>query len=51
MPAIALTACARSGDCLKAVTAGFSMHVAKPVDPIELVTMVAGAVGRVGNGR
>ena len=48
IPAIALTAYARAEDRVKAVAAGFSMHVAKPVELAELVTMVAGAAGRTG---
>ena len=51
IPAIALTAYARAEDRVKAVSAGFLMHVAKPVEPVELVTMVAGAAGRTGNAR
>lgn len=51
IPAIALTAYARAEDRMKAVSAGFLMHVAKPVEPAELVTMVAGAAGRTGPGR
>ncbi len=41
IPAIALTAYARSEDRIKAVQAGFQHHVAKPVEPAELVTMIA----------
>ena len=40
VPAIALTAYGRREDRLHAITAGFSMHVPKPVDPAELVTLV-----------
>ena len=50
IPAIALTAYARAEDRVKAIAAGFQMHVAKPVEPVELVTMVASAAGRTGNG-
>jgi signal transduction histidine kinase/ActR/RegA family two-component response regulator len=39
-PAAALTALARTDDRRKALTAGFHMHVAKPIDPSELVIMV-----------
>ncbi|MDB5327944.1 MAG: multi-sensor hybrid histidine kinase [Phycisphaerales bacterium] len=49
IPAIALTAYARAEDRMKAVSAGFLMHVAKPVEPAELITMVAGAAGRTGH--
>lgn len=46
IPAIALTAYVRAEDQTKALEAGFEMHVAKPVEPMELVTAVAKAVGR-----
>ena len=39
--AVALTAYARVEDRVKALSAGFQMHVAKPVSPAELVTVVA----------
>jgi CheY-like chemotaxis protein len=45
IPAIALTAYARVEDRIKAVAAGFQMHVAKPVETIELITMIVGARG------
>jgi PAS domain S-box-containing protein len=45
IPAIALTAYARAEDRVKAVAAGFLMHVSKPVEPVELLTMVAAAAG------
>ena len=48
LPAIALTAYARSEDRMKAVLAGFQMHVTKPVEPAELLTMVASLAGRAG---
>ncbi|MDB6146952.1 MAG: two-component hybrid sensor and regulator [Spartobacteria bacterium] len=41
IPAIALTAFARSEDRKRAILNGFQMHMAKPVEPSELVTMVA----------
>jgi CheY-like chemotaxis protein len=41
IPAIALTAYAKHEDRLLALEAGFQMHVPKPVDPFELVTVVA----------
>src|SRR5262245_11283529 len=41
VPAVALTAFARSEDRTRALRAGFEMHLAKPVDPGELVQSVA----------
>lgn len=46
VPAVALTAYARAEDRMKAILAGFQMHVAKPVEPAELLTMVASLAGR-----
>ena len=40
IPAIALTAYARIEDRVKAINAGFQLHLSKPVKPAELVTMV-----------
>jgi PAS domain S-box-containing protein len=40
VPAVALTALARSEDRTRVVRAGFQMHVAKPVDAAELVAVV-----------
>jgi CheY-like chemotaxis protein len=47
IPAIALTAFARSEDRTRVLRAGFLVHVAKPVDPAELVATVATVSGRV----
>jgi signal transduction histidine kinase/DNA-binding NarL/FixJ family response regulator len=46
VPAIALTAFARSEDRLRALEAGFSAHISKPVEPSELIATVASVVGR-----
>ena len=46
-PAIALTAYARAEDRLKAIMAGFQMHISKPVNAIELLASVAILAGRV----
>jgi CheY-like chemotaxis protein len=46
IPAAALTAFARSEDRTKALQTGFEMHLAKPVDPGELVASVATLVRR-----
>ena len=45
---MALTAFARSEDRRRALLAGFQTHVAKPVDPAELVAVVASLVERTG---
>jgi signal transduction histidine kinase/ActR/RegA family two-component response regulator len=39
-PAAALTALARTDDRRRALNAGYQMHVAKPIDPSELVSAV-----------
>lgn len=41
IPAIALTAYASHSDRLKILSAGFQMHLAKPIDPEELVVVIA----------
>jgi PAS domain S-box-containing protein len=46
LPAAALTAFARSEDRTKALRSGFEMHLAKPVDPGELVATIATLVRR-----
>jgi PAS domain S-box-containing protein len=47
IPAIALTALGRSEDRLKALAAGFRMHVAKPVEPAELAMVIASLADRL----
>ena len=47
VPAVALTAYARTEDRLRALRAGFQLHLAKPVQPSELVTVVASLAGRL----
>ena len=47
VPAAALTAFARSEDRTRALRSGFEMHLAKPVDPGELVASVATLARRV----
>ncbi|MEN3331003.1 MAG: hypothetical protein V7641_368 [Blastocatellia bacterium] len=47
VPAIALTAHARMEDRLRALSAGYDAHVAKPVEPAELVTVIASIVRRI----
>jgi PAS domain S-box-containing protein len=48
--AAALTAFARSEDRTKALRSGFEMHLAKPVDPGELVASVATLARRANSG-
>ncbi len=48
LPAVALTAFARPEDRMQALGAGFSAHLAKPVEPPELLATVAALVGRSG---
>jgi PAS domain S-box-containing protein len=43
-PAIALTAHARVEDRLRALSAGYQAHVAKPVEPAELVAVIVSLV-------
>ena len=49
VPAIALTAYARSEDRTRSILAGFQMHIAKPVESAELIAMIASLSGRAGN--
>jgi CheY-like chemotaxis protein len=46
-PAVALTAFARSEDRRRALVAGYHSHVTKPVDPAELVAIIASLAGRI----
>jgi CheY-like chemotaxis protein len=46
VPAVALTAYARTEDRVKALLAGFQTHVPKPVEPAELVTVIASLAQR-----
>jgi CheY-like chemotaxis protein len=45
-PAVALTAYGRTQDRMLSLTAGYNMHVPKPVDPGELATIVASLAAR-----
>src|SRR5262245_30618464 len=44
IPAVALTAMARIEDRIKALMAGYQMHVSKPVEPLELITIAVSLV-------
>jgi signal transduction histidine kinase/ActR/RegA family two-component response regulator len=46
VPAVALTALARAEDRKRALSAGYQKHVSKPVDPAELVSVIASLAGR-----
>jgi len=43
-----LTAFGRPEDRIRSLRAGFNIHVSKPVDPAELVAIVASMLGRAG---
>ena len=45
VPAVALTALARAEDRKRALSAGYQKHVSKPVDPAELVAVIASLAG------
>ena len=45
-PAVALTAYARAEDRMRALLAGYQVHVPKPVTPGDLAAVVAGLAGR-----
>jgi CheY-like chemotaxis protein len=46
VPAIALTAFARTEDRTRALVEGFNVHMAKPVEPSELVETIARLAGK-----
>ena len=46
IPAIALTAYATDDDRARTLSAGFQVHLAKPIEPETLVKSIAGAAGR-----
>jgi PAS domain S-box-containing protein len=48
VPAIALTAFARSEDRTRAMIAGYQVHIAKPIEPQELAVTVGSLAGRTG---
>jgi PAS domain S-box-containing protein len=51
LPAIALTAYARSEDRMRALRAGYQAHIAKPVEPGELIATIASFVELTGAAR
>jgi CheY-like chemotaxis protein len=46
IPAAALTAYAREEDSRRAQSAGYQVHISKPVDPARLAAVVAGLARR-----
>ena len=46
-PAIAITAHASDEDRLRALAAGFQMHLPKPIEPYELMVSIASLTGRL----
>jgi signal transduction histidine kinase/CheY-like chemotaxis protein len=48
IPAIALTAYGRQEDRLRALSVGYESHVPKPVEPAELLVVVASLTDRIG---
>jgi CheY-like chemotaxis protein len=45
IPAVALTAYAQEDDRMRALLAGFQVHVAKPINPQEFVAVIVGLAG------
>ena len=50
LPAVALTAYARVEDRTRALAAGFQRYISKPLEPAELLAVVASLTGRVREG-
>jgi CheY-like chemotaxis protein len=46
LPAVALTAFVQKDDARLALLAGFQVHVAKPIDPHDLTSVIARLAGR-----
>jgi PAS domain S-box-containing protein len=46
VPAVALTAYASQDDAARALTAGFQVHLAKPIDPTRLLRAITSLTGR-----
>jgi two-component system, chemotaxis family, CheB/CheR fusion protein len=49
IPAAAITAYASDRERQRAIEAGFQLHLAKPVDSIQLIGLVMNLIGRVRN--
>lgn len=50
IPAVALTAFGRGVDRIRALSAGFQFHIPKPVEPAELILVIASLTGRAAHG-
>jgi signal transduction histidine kinase len=50
IPAAALTAYVRAEDRVRVLRAGYQLHVPKPIEPAELVIVVANLAGRMATG-
>ena len=50
VPAVALSGSARAEDRVRGIEAGFQRHVVKPVDPVELIDVVAALVAGAASG-
>jgi PAS domain S-box-containing protein len=50
VPAIALTAYGRVEDRLRALSAGYQMHIAKPAEPAEIAAVIASLAARSASG-
>ncbi len=50
IPAVALTAYGRVEDRMRALSVGFQMHVAKPVEPAELAVVITSLIRRMSDG-
>ena len=48
IPAVAVTAHAMEEDRKKAIAAGFNQHIPKPIEPAQLVAVVANLAGQTG---
>lgn len=47
LPAVALSAYASKGFARRALLSGFQIHLPKPVDPVDLIAVVASLAGRI----
>ena len=50
LPAVALSAFAHKDDQRNAIAAGFQMHIAKPVEPGQLIAIICHIAGRAASG-